>query len=197
MAKRITAIVSLAIIGLLIVATLIMANITVNYRVNCKDPDSIWVYTSSVSGSNAGSGFYKEDEEYKKLLDLVNSASKEKFLTALFNGSANKKAEIKEVTTSTDKTITSPSSANYSYFVCFRYNDPQKLMAGSKEVKTDKGESYLYRELFFGIKEAEGVSTFDVYVNAFENVNVYKYHYYYELSANFTKLFEYLNDKKW
>lgn len=197
MAKKITAIVSLAIVGILIIATLIMANVSVNYGVNCAEPSRIWVVKSSVSSSEAGRYVEKGDKEFEEILNYVNNASKEKLLTALFGGTAGDKAEIKEVTTSNNQSITSPSSKGYSYFVCYEYNTPQILMNGKKKFTDNDGNNYYYRGLFFGVKNVEGTAVVDVYVNSANNYNsnspVYNYHYYYELSADFQDLYTYLN----
>ncbi len=196
MAKKITAIVSLVIVGILIIATLIMANVSVQHGVNCAEPSRIWVVKSSVTSGEAGRYLYKEDKEYEEILNYVNSASKERLLTSLFGGTVGDKAQIKEVTTSNNQSITSPSSKGYAYFVCYEYDTPQTLMNGNKKFKDENGNNYYYGGLFFGVKNEEGATVVDVYVNSWDNYKttpVYNYHYYYELSADFQDLYTYLN----
>ena len=55
MAKKIGAIVSLIIIGIVIIAAIVMVNVDVNYRIECVKPDIIWVQTSDNNQHNATS----------------------------------------------------------------------------------------------------------------------------------------------
>ena len=47
MAKKIGAIVSLSIIGILILATIIMANVNVDYSIDCAAPTQVWIQKGS------------------------------------------------------------------------------------------------------------------------------------------------------
>ena len=141
MAKKITAIVSLSIIGLLIIATLVMANVDVNHAIKFNKPDKIFVQYSS--GTTLG---LHDDEHYDKIIDSINNASKETSLTALFNGTINDKPII--VTNSTTAT-TIPTTSGF--YVNFSYSEPQKLMDGNKAFKDENGKNYYYRNLIFTI----------------------------------------------
>ena len=182
MAKKIGAIVSLSLIGILIIATIIMANVNVKYSVNCTEPSKVIVSYGSKQPKDAQG--YSDD-----IVNYINNASKEKALTALFNGNLGKKAQLKLAST-VGKTITISSS---SFYVRYRYNNPQTLMDGNKKYKASN-ETVLYDDLVFEVKELEGNNVFNVYVipNA-ENANVYTY--YYELEAEFEGLFDFLTEK--
>ncbi len=204
MAKKITAIVSLGVIGALILATIIMACITVNHNINCATPtNGVYVITSSVSVANSGTR--AKDEQAETIINYINEASKESSLTALFSGRLFSSAELKTSSSSVSNirtggtTLTTPSSAGYSYFVCYKYSTPQVLMDGNTKITytDDDGNevSYTYQELYFGITETDGVAEVNVYVISDEltNTTTYKYYYYYVLYADFDELYSYLS----
>ena len=198
MTKKITAIVSLVIVGLLMITTLILANVSVNYSVNCATPSEVWVFTSSVWTSNSGRKANAEESE--KIINLINSASKDRCLTALFNGTAFTKAEI--VKEEKLKNITSPSSAGYNYFVCYQYNNEQALMNGKKKFKDEDGNYHFYKDLYFGIKNVDGKAVYDVFVTPWfgedgNKNNSYNYLYKYQIKADYNELYNYLKDKAW
>lgn len=179
MAKKIGAIVSLSIIGILILATIIMANVNVNYSINCATPTTVWV--------KQGNSEIEAKGKASNIIEYISEASKEKSLTALFNGTLGKKAEVKEVVGTSGKTI--PSSA--SYYVRYRYNQPQKLMVGKNAYKNSNNSEVYYEDLVFEINNVEGTEIFNVYV-VLDATNSNTYAYWYELEANFGELFKYL-----
>ena len=80
MAKKIGAIVSLSIIGILILATIIMANVNVDYSIDCATPSNVWVlYNSNDPNKERVAG----DENAKAIVDFINNASKEKSTSAM------------------------------------------------------------------------------------------------------------------
>ncbi len=177
MAKKIGAIVSISIIGILIIATIIMANVNVHYGIRCENPTSVWVQY----GSNA-----ERDAQGKAdaIVEYINNASQEKSLTALFNGTLGKKAEVKAVGS---KTIPSNSGFNVRY----RYENAQKLMEGKKEYKNSNGEAVYYEDLVFTVTQTDGTEVVNVYVIE-DAEKPTTYTYYYELEANFNALYDYL-----
>lgn len=180
MAKKIVAIVSLSIIGVLILATIIMANINVNYGVNCATPTSVWVNYNSNNPNNE-----RKVANADAVVEFINNASKEKSLTALFNGTLGKKPNI--VATSSKNL---PS--NSDFYVRFRYeNGPQKLMDGKKEYKDSNGNNVYYNDLVFTVKNVSGINLVNVYVIT-DSSNSKVYNYYYELEANFEGLYDFL-----
>ena len=180
MAKRIGAIVSLSIIGVLILATIIMACVNVNYGIRCNKPAEIWV---SYGNEQERQAVGHEDA----IIKYINNASKEKSLTALFNGTLGKKAEIKATNS---KTIQTNSDG---FYVRYRYDIPQKLMYGKKEFKTSSNQTVSYQDLVFTVKNMSGTNIVNVYV--VENqATPNTYNYYYELEADFSELFNYLNN---
>lgn len=189
MVKRITAIVSLSIIGILIIATIIMANVDVNHKINCNNPDSIYVQYSS-------NGIREVDDEiYDGILERINNASKESSLTALFSGTLSEKPAI--VTNSTTSATTVPSTSDF--YVSFVYNNPQKLMDGNNEYKDADGNSVYYKELIFSVNSTDDMQEVRVYIIPYYNADGdfntnNSYYRYYLLNANFADLFNYLVD---
>lgn len=188
MQKRIWAIVSLSIIGILIIATIIMANVDVNYKINCANPDIMWVQHAS------GNQVRVEGDEYDEILKYINNASKESSLTALFGGRINDTATV----TSNGSTAASiPSTTNY--YVIFEYNNPQKLMVGNDSYKDGDGNEYYYRELVFTVNPSEESGQIRVYIKPFYNSNgdaeiIETYTRYYTVTADFSGLYNYLQD---
>lgn len=187
MAKKIGAITSLSIIGILIVLTIILANVNFNYNIKCANPYRIYVQKSS------SSRVVVEDETIQNSIkNYINNASQEAYISALFNGRLNQKAEIVSDNT-TGKDI--PSTSNY--YVTYVYNKPQTLQDGKKDYKDSNGNRYYYRELVFSVSATDGEATVKVYVipyyNSDDQVSVdNKYTKYYELKADFDGLYNYL-----
>lgn len=189
MQKRIWAIVSLSIIGILIIATIIMANVDVNYKINCVNPDFMWVQNAD------GNEVRVEGEQYDEILNYINNASKESSLTALFGGRINDTAEVTTNSSTTSSSI--PSTTNY--YVIFEYNDPQKLMVGNNSYKDGDGNEYYYRELVFTVNPSEESGQVRVYIKPFYNSNgeaeiIETYNRYYLVTADFGDLYNYLEE---
>lgn len=198
MAKKIGAIVSVSIIGILILATIIMANINVNYSINCANPDAIYVQY----GSNAQ--ITATDSQYNEILNYINNASKGNSLEALFSGNLFTKAEITTVRTYTTGTNVVPTTSG-TFNVVFQYNSPQALKYGKDNYIDSHGKTYYYKELVFSINNTNGESDFRVYIKPYyeENssngstdvqYNGENYTKYYTLSADFTNLYNYLSE---
>jgi len=179
MAKKIGAIVSLIIIGIVIVAAIVMVNIDKNYNVECVKPDTIWVQTSDNNQHKA------TDEQKNKIVDFINNASKQNALTALFDGELNKSAEL----ISSKSTISKPES----FYVRYKYTTKQDLMVDGKEFKDADGNTVKFEELVFTVSDNEGETTVKVYV-LLNSDEVNTYSYYYNLDANFEDLFDYLSE---
>ena len=184
MAKKIGAIVSMAIIGVLIIATIVMANINVNYSVNCTTPTSVWVQYGA-NGERSAQG------DSDRIIELINNASNEKALTALFNGTLGKTAKV-VAASSVGKTIPSNSGFN----IRFRYENPQKLMEGKKEYKDSNGAVVYYEDLVFTVNDVDGISVFNVYVIP-DSQKATTYTHYYEVEANFSALYDFLTENNY
>ena len=125
MAKKIGAIVSLSIIGILIILTIVMANVKVNHRVYCEKPQNVWVYTEGIEvGAN--------EEQASKIVEYINEASKENCLSALFSGNLDATADVV-----TESGIVSISSDKY--YVRYHYSSEQVLTEGKSEYKDGDG----------------------------------------------------------
>lgn len=179
MAKKIGAIVSLSIIGILILATIIMANVNVDYSIRCATPKTIYISY----GANAERDAQDCTDE---IVDFISNASKEKSLTALFNGNLGKKANIVAVSN-----VGKNLPENSGFYVRYRYEDKQKLKYGKEDYKDSNGEVVLYQDLVFEVKDIDGTGKINVYVIP-DSTNSRVYTHYYELEADFGGLYDYL-----
>ena len=179
MAKKIGAIVSLSIIAILILATIIMANVNVDYSIKCAKPSSVWVSYNSGEETDA-------DKDTNKIVNYINNASKEKSLTALFNGNLGKKAKV-VAESNANKTI----PQNTAFYVRYRYETSQKLMEGKEVYKDSNGDVVYYCDLIFTVGESDGTEIVKVYVIQ-DATSSKVYTYYYELEADFSGLYNYL-----
>lgn len=180
MAKKIGAIASLSIIGLLIIATIIMANIQINYNINCATPDKIYVNYNNGSYSLVTSETHKN-----KIVELINNASNESSLSALFNGNFGKTAEVK----TESKAKNTPSNADF--YVEFVYSTPQDLMVGDEKYQDSNGNTFTYQRLVFTVTKSEEAGIVKVYIID-NNENTKSYTRYYEVEANLSNLYNYL-----
>jgi len=172
MAKKIGAIVSLSIIGILILATIIMANVNVDYSIKCANPTYVYVSHSSKSEIDAGAN-------KDAIVSLISNASKEKSLTALFNGNLNKKANL-VTASSAGKTI--PSTTDF--YVRYSYENTQTA-------EDANGNKVSYEELVFTVNNTQGSSQVKVYLVP-DATNAMTYTHYYDLEADFEDLYNYL-----
>lgn len=172
MAKKIGAIVSISIIAILIIATIVMANVNVNYGIKCNTPSSVWVQY----GANTERDAQNHADE---IVDFINNASKEKSLTALFNGTINKEPKV-VTASSVGKTIPS----NSGFYVRYRYENAQTM-------KDASGKKVEYEDLVFTVKDVQGISVVNVYVVP-DSQAPKTYTHYYEVEANFEALYDYL-----
>lgn len=174
MAKKIGAIVSLSIIGILILATIIMANIDVRYNVKCATPTSILLNYNS---NDANSRRIVDNE--KEIINYINNASKEKALTALFNGTLNKEPKLV-----VDKKSGQTLPSNTGFYVWYGYENTQ-------EVKDSNGNKVAYDYLVFTVTKTDGVEPVRVFLIT-DSAKPTTYSYYYELEADFADLYNYL-----
>lgn len=180
MAKKVIAIVSLVIIGLLIGATIVLANVNVDYGINCAAPEIIRVLKPGAKDANSTS-----DQQFKEIKKLVSNASKTSCLSAIFDGTLFDEVSIVE-----DKT-TEINKKSDCYYVQYVYStNPQTLKEGNKNYKVD-GSNYLYKELWFEISNVRGVNEFNVYVVPTDKLSTYS-SMHYVVKADYSALYNYL-----
>lgn len=177
MAKKIGAILSISIIGILIIATIIMANVNVKYNIDCATPTYVYVSYKS----NDPSKERDAKEKAGTIVNYINNASQEKALTALFNGTLNKEPSIVTVS-NVGKTL----PTNEGFFVRYRYENAQKLV-------DNNGKEVYYDDLVFEIKDVEGINVVNVYVIP-DAANAKTYTHKYQVEADYAALYDYLVD---
>ncbi|MBE5740982.1 MAG: hypothetical protein E7351_00385 [Clostridiales bacterium] len=181
MAKKVGAIVSLSIIGILIIATIIMANVKVDYGIKCGTPDSIVVKYGSKAERVVS------DVQADSIIDIISNACNEKSLTALFNGNLGKKATV-VLDSTKGKTLPTLSDG---FYVRYHYQNTQDLKQGNKLYQDSEGNRYTYEALVYTIKNIDGEAEVTVYVIPdLDNANTYTH--YYKLDADLGGLYDYL-----
>ena len=181
MAKKIGAIVSLSIIGILILATIIMANVTVNYGINCATPTEIWINYKSNDPSRE-----RICRNVSEIEAFFKNTSKDNALNALFNKTLNKEAEV---VLESNAGATIPTTNGF--YVRYRYENPQKLMVGKDEYKDSNGNIVYYNDLVFTINNIDEETEVIVYVVP-DKTKSKVYTHYYKLEANLGGLYDYL-----
>ena len=188
MAKKLGAIISLSVIGLLILVTVIMANIDVNHALSYAKPDKIWIQYSSKTQA-------LDSKHYDDVLNYIANGSKEASLTALFNGTLNDKPVL--VNHSTNGTSISSTSG---FYVTFIYNNPQKIA----DFKDENGNDYYYYALTFAVNNTAELAETKVYVSPYYATDGETarnddtiYTKYYKVKANYSALYEYLADNEY
>ena len=179
MAKKIGAIVSLSIIGILILATIIMANVNVDYSIDCAKPTEVWVLYNS---NDPNKERVANQDNANEIVNFINNASKEKSLTALFNGNINKKANL-VLDSNAGKTI--PTTTGF--YVRYSYSNQQKT-------KDNNGNEVYYDDLVFTVNDLEGSNCVRVYLVP-DSTSSMVYTHYYELEADFEALYDFLVEK--
>ena len=178
-AKKIGIITTIAIVGVLILATLIMTIVPYSFKLDIANPDSIVVYHHN--GSQSASGTFDPSVSaqkgiYNNILDKFDASFEQSALSVLFNGDLGKEATLKASTTTVNV-----KSATYLKFV---YDENQEY--------TYNGQKYSYNQIIFAISstadEFESVTAFIVKVGGSENYSQHRY----TLDANYSALVDYL-----
>ncbi len=171
MAKRIGAIVTLCLIGIVVAATIIMANIDVSHNIEYKKPNEIWVsYNGSVQTK------IQNNAEVEQILKYMDKTTEEGFLSALFNKTLKEKPILKQNRTTA---VSIPSTSGY--YVIFTYENNQKL--------EDKG--VYYNQLVFTVDNTSGETETKVYVSEDGTMT---YRYYYTLNVDYSSVYNYLTE---
>lgn len=204
-AKKIIAIISLSLVGILILATLILSAIDVEQKITFNNPDFIHVYYGNVNYSKkTPSSIEKNGDTYNKILNFINGSSKEKALSALFNGTLFGHPDVVVDSASSLTTIPTTNSSE-SFFVYLGYDSVQTLKNGNENYKID-GKDYYYRGLCFEVTSSEGKIEVNAYVVPFYTISGAEYSYpatsnlqyqvRYVYSTEFSGLYNYLKELK-
>lgn len=184
MAKRITAIVSLSIIGILILTTLILSCINIDYKIEYNKPNNIFVqYGSQLQ--------QVKDQDSSQISKLIDDASKKNLLSQMFSGQLNQKQSL--MTDSTNGiTLKNPTK----FYVSFIYNEPQILKLNGKDYK-ENGEKCYYTRLVFEVNDVDSFDDVTVFVTPDKDadgdpMSSTKYTRRYIYKANFKPLYDFL-----
>jgi len=174
MAKKITAIVSLTLVGIIVAAIIIMANITVDHNIDYATPSQMWVTYNSSTPRRVDN-----EEDKEKILSLMDEATQEKYLNALLTKTLDKKPEIKQ-----NKTTKANIPSTTKYYVIFEFGQPQHL-EGIEE------DNVYYRQLVFAVAQSEGEVETKVYISEDGDMT---YRYYYLITVDYSEIFNYLTN---
>jgi len=174
MAKKIGAIFSLLLVGALVVATIILANIKVDNNINYRKPNEIWVTYNSQHQKLVDN---KADAD--KIVKLIDIAAEDRMLNAMFDKRLEEKAELKHYKNSSGTDV----PRNGDFYVIFKYNNQQKVVSN--------GIAYYYTELVFTVKDTDGEVLTKVYLT--EGNMVYARHY--ELNVDYSDVYNFLMEK--
>lgn len=180
MKKNIGAIISLAVIGALIVATIIMALVPYDFMMNIAKPDAIIVYQNGSSYTYYHSTA-SEKTEFDEIYSRLVKGYKTSAINALFDGNLGKKATIVDKSSSV--------SLSSGVKIVFDYNTTQILKDGKSNYKGD----IEYTRLVFEISDTDDFinqKAYVIYSNS--SANYPSYRQYYETPSNFADLYDYL-----
>ena len=177
-AKKIGIITTIAIVGVLILATIIMTIVPYSFKLDIANPDSIKV--CHYNGSSSKTGTFSTLETgtkikiYNNIMDKFDASFEQSALSALFNGDLGKKAEIK----SNSSTI----NLNTGTYLEFIYDDTQEY--------SYNGQKFSYNKIVFKITSTaddfESVTAYTIKVGTED-----KAQHQYTLQANYSALVDY------
>ncbi len=191
MAKRIAAIISLSVIGILIVATIVMANIPINHNIKFETP---YVINVAYGGTDKQRPYHEEVAEFSRIRKDIDAAYSENALTAMFNGRLGKATEVVDES----ERLKSIESKSDAYYVIYEFQNAQVLKIGNKEYRDSDNNKYLFQAICFEIgKNADSIKayiipSYDDNNKAYKPEGTFKYHKSYTYEADLSSLYQYL-----
>ena len=149
---------SLTIIGILVAVIItisLMALLPKNYNFNLAEPTTISVHKSDSSSSSSGELYYKDSEQYKKIMNLYKESFKTTIFTALIHGKAGDKVSAKEGY----KAVSSISAP----YIEFYYETSQKLVLNGKEYKPEIISDANYIDVIIEVKDSTTLTEVNAY----------------------------------
>ena len=203
MKKIVITSVIVGIVLLLGVTTLILGLLPVGMNEYVQLPNTVYVYCHKTSDFNAGKEIYKnieggsdsDVEKINTIYNLFNSSFQQKALSALFNGQIKNKTEIVKNEKGISKTISkNRGEDDENITLVFCYKNPQKLEYNGEEIE--------YTYLFFEISAEDEMKNVVMGVRSEdpagedgdEGLETISYIYSYQTLANFSELYEYVNE---
>ena len=187
--------VSLCLVGALALTTILMAVIPVGKVVNIAMPDAkVYVSTSktkdlqpygclTLRGKDAAN--QNDQETIENIWKAFQESSKQKALTALFNG--NLAEGIKFETLTTSKTFNRKQTAENKAKVVFEYSEAQEI----PEV-----EGKTYKLIYFEIEDLDERTELVVYLGDWNYSNDITVRHSYTMNGNFADLYDLLINLK-
>ena len=178
--KKVLTIVSLSIVGALLLATIILACIPVGSLPKFADPMGVVVYSSELGEV----GKVDEDDKASNITSKMQSAVKQRCLSAIFNGTL-KNMSIKTM----ESTIYVPRSNSETTKAKFEYK-----YAG-KQTMAVNGVKFEYSSLLFEVNENDARDTMKIYVIKDDKTgDSVDYSHLISVDGNYSELFVYINE---
>lgn len=179
--KKVLTIVSLSIVGALLLATIILACIPVGSLPNFSNPTGVVVYSSELGG---GVGKVDEDDKASNITSKMQSAVKQRCLSAIFNGTLkNMSIKTMESTSYVSRSNSDTAKALFEY----KY--------AGKQTMTINGVTFEYSSLLFEVKENDARDTMKIYViEETSSSTSVKYSHIISVDGNYSELFVYISE---
>lgn len=178
--KKVLTIVSLSIVGALLLATIILACIPVGSLPSFSNPTGVVVYSSELGEI----GKVDEDDKASNITSKMQSAVKQRCLSAIFNGTL-KNMSIKTI----EGTYFVPRSNSDTTKAKFEYK-----YAG-KQTMTVNGVTFEYSSLLFEVNENDARDTMKIYViEGNKTGDSVAYSHLISVDGNYGELFVYINE---
>lgn len=178
--KKVLTIVSLSIVGALLLATIILACIPVGSLPNFSNPTGVVIYSSELGG---GVGKVDEDDKASNITSKMQSAVKQRCLSAIFNGTLkNMSIKTMESTSYVSRSNSDTTKALFEY----KY--------AGKQTMTVNGVTFEYTSLLFEVKENDARDTMKIYVINDKTGDSVIYSHLISVDGNYSELFVYINE---
>ena len=177
--KKVLTIVSLSIVGALLLATIILACIPVGSLPKFADPIGVTIYSNELGVKKVD-----EDDKASNITSKMQSAVKQRCLSAIFNGTL-KNMSIKTM----ESTIYVPRSNSETTKAKFEYK-----YAG-KQTMAVNGVKFEYSSLLFEVNENDARDTMKIYVIKDDKTgDSVVYSHLISVDGNYSELFVYINE---
>lgn len=183
MKKKLGLIITIAVVSLIVVATIVLGVIKKDYSPSVQtNYQSVTVTNSSNSEFNITSGKLDEDEKFEKIVNHYDNAFKQSLLASLFSGNS-----------SNDVTVVYSSGSIPSitgYKIVWTLNAEGEKIKLTNSTQTE----YTVNKLTVGVEDGAGFKTITVYASVKDSNS--NYHLKITTKANFEALYDYLEELK-
>ncbi len=186
--KKIISIVVSSIVLLFAIFVLVSAFIPKNFNVNLASPDRITIYNAD--GTQAQT-YYKDEDEFNKIMNLYNKGFKTSFMQSFFQGKSLKK--VQTVDSSSAFNASQMKDTKNVIYIEFSYNNEQETVKHGSNVEFDTDEKN-YRHVVIEIKNSQVLSSVNAYIIKGNDVASSYSYIKYTSYASHNALYKYLSE---